>query len=659
METVKKKLSALAAILLAVVTLFSAGYTIRAKAEVKSYDTSDVLEDLVGYRVDGKEFDVLSYELAPTKTEPEMITFVENRFSVNPTLKKDLGYYVYLYNPTGKAVVEDGTNIHIAFGKSIATDGYREFPLKILSKADGKLKENAFYKFKIDLSSFNSTDLYNALDKDKREYKIGEINLNLGSSSKGVEVGETYTYTGFVKGYASDGELDDSLAFSKNRIEEILHPTVTHTYFRPEGTNGKNIYTQDSLHSVYFSVANSVVENYDLLNSLRASWIAARLKPVLISGHEELNAAIEPFLGKNLTTAENDKAYRANVPYMVFGAYSNSKKYTSKGSYDTYDAAYSYGDLDKGFYGVAIGGRAGHINYVVNPLYLLFKCKGNNAADSFIVTGEKLKAKVEEFSKNDNGSKLLGRYSSCLFRYYDYITERVYASEEKTLTSETFTQSWFQKIFRTADFTRNFSSCKAIEVVDYERLSFLKSMSNGTELISKEFFVNVEDVPTFVSACEKNQSNEETTYLFRYEFTDYVAPEALVVKKGLFGAFGKDGTNAYFAEETVDLNFDIIDVEYVKDGQSFFIPCVMDPIDFFPDLNPPVNTTEDGGCRNMNWKQLFGLLALLLLLVVLLPYLPIIITFILNVITLPFKAINGLFKAARKRKKEKKHNNEK
>ncbi|HBK01806.1 MAG TPA: hypothetical protein DDY77_02075, partial [Clostridiales bacterium] len=44
METVKKKLSALAAIFLAVVTLFSAGYTIRAKADEIVY--TGVLEDL-------------------------------------------------------------------------------------------------------------------------------------------------------------------------------------------------------------------------------------------------------------------------------------------------------------------------------------------------------------------------------------------------------------------------------------------------------------------------------------------------------------------------------------------------------------------------------------------------------------------------------------
>ncbi len=642
METVKKKLSALAAILLAVVTLFSAGYTIRAKAEEKSYDTSNVLEDLVGYRVDGKEFDVLSYELDPTKTEPEMITFVENRFSVEPTLKKDLGYYVYLYNPTGKAIVADGTNVHIAFGKSIATDEYREFPLKILSKADGKLKVNAFYKFKIDLSSFNSTDLYNALDKDKREYKIGEINLNLGSSSKGVEVGETYTYTGFVKGYASDGELDDSLAFSKNGIEEIIHPTVTHTYYRPEGTNGKNSYTQDSLHSVYFSIPNSYFEKYERLDSVHASWLAAVLNPVFVSGYTDMNTAIKPFLDKDLTISENDKAYRANVPYMAFGAFSVVNGY--------YDYRFCYGDLDHHFNGWSSLWRVSPFPGSINTLYLLFEPENGLSADDYVLTGEKLKKAVQDFSVEDNGDKILDRYSSRLFETYEQIDKRIFATDDYSLTSATFSKNWFLKFLGIKDNTS--FNCQAIEVIDYNTL--VSDYKQGADYVAKRYCINAADVDDFVKACEENNKNEQTTYLFRYELSDYVATEATVYKKGFLSQFSKLGTNAYFAKETVDLNFDIIDIGFVKDGLTYYIPCVMDPIDFFPDLTSPVNTTEDGGCRNMNWKQLFGLLALLLLLVVLLPYLPTIITFILNVITLPFKAINGLFKAARKRKKEKK-----
>lgn len=651
METVKKKLSALAAILLAVVTLFSAGYTIRAKAEVKSYDTSDVLEDLVGYRVDGKEFDVLSYELDPTKTEPEMITFVENRFSVNPTLKKDLGYYVYLYNPTGKAVVEDGTNVHIAFGKSIATDGYREFSLKILSKADGKLKENAFYKFKIDLSSFNSTDLYNALDKDKREYKIGEINLNLGSSSKGVEVGETYTYTGFVKGYASDGELDDSLAFSKNGIEEILHPTVTHTYYRPEGTNGKNIYTQHSLHSVYFSIANSYFEKYERLDSVQASWCAAVLNPVLVSGYTDLNTAIKPFLDKNLTTTENDKAYRANVPYVTFGNYAKKTAIVGPDNPFLYAAAYSYGHLDS-----AMGLTSVDVDKKVNTLYLLFEPENGFSADDYVLTGEKLKKAIDTFSEKDAQGKLYGRYSLRLFESWKEINKRIFATADYKLTDETFSKNWFSYLFNGGVVDNSFK-CNAIEAVDYNTL--VSDYKQGADYVAKRYCINAADVNDFVKACEENDKNEQTTYLFRYELSDYVASEASIFKKGILNVFSKVSTNAYFAQETVDLNFDIIDIGFVKDGMTYYIPCVMDPIDFFPDLTPPPYTTDDGGCRNMNWKQLFGLLALLLLLVVLLPYLPTIITFILNVITLPFKAINGLFKAARKRKKEKKHHNEK
>lgn len=642
--TIKKRISFMTAILLSVVTLFSAGYNIRVKAEEKSYDTSNVLEDLVGFRVNGNDFDVLSYESDDTISEPQMITFVENRFSVVETLKKDLGYYIYLYNPTEKSIIEDGTNIHLAFGTEAKTEGYRAFPLKILSKENGKSRKNAFYKCKIDISTLDSKELYNLLDKDKRIYKIAEINLNLDGESKGIEVGETYTYTGFVKGYASDGELDDSLAFSKDRIEEILHPTVTHTYYRPEGTNGKNAYTQDSLHSVYFSIPNNYLEKYEQLDSVHASWLAGVLNPVLVSGYTDMNTAIRPFLDKNLTTAENDKAYRANVPYVVFGHY-----YIMSGGQNKL-ADYSYGMLDS-----RIGLTPVSVDKKIDTLYLLFEPEGGLSADDYVLTGKKLKEKILEFSENDSQGKLFNKYSLRLFESYDVKDERITSTDNYTLISNTFSKNWFLKLFGFRD--KIPTGCQAIEAVDYSVL--VEDLKQGTDYVAKKYYVNAGDVDDFVETCKTNDENGQTTYLFRYELTDYVAAEATVFKKGFLNLFSKVSTNGYFAQETVDLNFDIIDIGFTKDGSTYYIPCVMDPVDFFPDMTPPVITTEDGTGCNSNWRQLFGLLALLLLLVILLPYLPTIITFVLNVITLPFKAINGLFKTAKKRQKEKKHNNEK
>ncbi|HBK01807.1 MAG TPA: hypothetical protein DDY77_02080, partial [Clostridiales bacterium] len=99
----------------------------------------------------------------------------------------------------------------------------------------------------------------------------------------------------------------------------------------------------------------------------------------------------------------------------------------------------------------------------------------------------------------------------------------------------------------------------------------------------------------------------------------------------------------------------ILRLKFVTDGITYNLGVIDNKQS---GSSEPSNSTSVGVELNSKftdrWKKIFGLLALLLLLVVLLPYLPTIFTFILNVITLPFKAINGLFKAARKRKKEKK-----
>ena len=144
---------------------------------------------------------------------------------------------------------------------------------------------------------------------------------------------------------------------------------------------------------------------------------------------------------------------------------------------------------------------------------------------------------------------------------------------------------------------------------------------------------------------ENNDYNEKcTVYLFRYMVTDYIAQEATALK---FNGkkWEQQDTNARFFQETVNLDFDIIDLTFVKDDVYTVIPVAMAPIDVIHDSTAPVNTTSD---KNFDLKKLLqiilGGLLLIVLLVVLMPILPTIISVIIKIILLPFRMITAIFK---------------
>ena len=154
-------------------------------------------------------------------------------------------------------------------------------------------------------------------------------------------------------------------------------------------------------------------------------------------------------------------------------------------------------------------------------------------------------------------------------------------------------------------------------------------------------------------------SSESTYYLFRYQVSDYESSE---VKEGEWEyrynalnptasgwTFKNADTNAYFFKETVNLDFDIIDVTFNKNGTLAVIPVVMSPIDVIPSATPPVYTETDTD-KTLWWKLLLGLAGLILLVVILAPVLPYIIQGVWFVITLPVKAVAILVKSFRKEK---------
>ena len=103
----KPALVRILAFVLAMLLLFTSiggGVLHASAASVEdAFKSSDVLDDLVGSTVGGKAFDLLDYPYDPAGSL-RVISFTEYCYSYAANKQDDYGLYLYIYNPTGRAV---------------------------------------------------------------------------------------------------------------------------------------------------------------------------------------------------------------------------------------------------------------------------------------------------------------------------------------------------------------------------------------------------------------------------------------------------------------------------------------------------------------------------------------------------------------------------
>ena len=144
--------------------------------------------------------------------------------------------------------------------------------------------------------------------------------------------------------------------------------------------------------------------------------------------------------------------------------------------------------------------------------------------------------------------------------------------------------------------------------------------------------------------------------MFRFATSDYYSHDANIIQigEGFLWSDKQTEGQAYIAQESVFLDFDIIQLTFNKEGDYTVIPVVSSPIDIVNDITPPVFMPDEG----LEWWQIaLALILLVLLIVVLAPVLPYIISGIVWLIGIPMKLIKVISKAFKRQKKRKEHNN--
>lgn len=655
--------AALLSVLFLFVLLLSPSLGLVAHAEsAAEFEKVNVLDDLKDAEIDGEPFSLEKYGFNHRK-ETQVFSFVEFCYSFYENLQEDYGLYLYIYNPKGLHFAEDSelNKVNLRAGDNVSAS-FKKYPLVYLNQSEEADYEGLFYKFKVWLTEEEKQEILDTVNSSNRIYRVAEIELlaegNLNATA--IPVATTYFYKGYAGGYGSKADAESTLTCNSEQSDTLSLKPYTTTY-RPSGSNGKGNCTQDSLHSVYFAVPKEFINRYGEMSAVHATWLNAVLAPALVTGNEEAYNAILNYLGVNIGT------HTEGLDFHYYGDY---ERRTSSGMGSVTEHTYGFG------YNAVAGAALGLFydgdtefkkddgsviwsnpkeGYNIETLYTMYYAgAGTDSADGFEVSSDMIRDKLLQGTQKYGGALVNGKYSRVLFERVDEKFTEVNIRRDETfdLTSQTISKSWWDKLWNLKGdvSTTVFDGIQAIYPVKKDDLS------GGKEEVCKRLYISTADYDAFKKHFEENEANS-TVYLFRYQVSDYISQEASLYKGSGAFSFKQVDTNAYFFQETVNLDYDIIDVTFSNGETETVIPVVMSPIDHIPSATPPIHTTSD--VRSSWWKILLGVIALVFIVVLLLKFAPWLIYGIGKVIAAPFKAISKACSSGRERRREKREEKKK
>lgn len=564
---------------------------------VNELDKTPVLEDL------GEEY-VKKYE-SQTSGQIQLHSFQEYCYSGKPTvLNTKYGLYLYIYNPSRtefeeKTGWENNTvNMATSYNASGDPDRYDKLRLKNCGYTTGEY-DKLFYKFRI-IGLEDVVKNVQAMDNQYgyRRYDISEIELRVKGNTAGAHaytIARTYTYKGYAEGCGSE---EASTLVCEQSEMDVLHLKPYATSYRPEGNNGKNEYTQDSLHSVWFSVPNEYIEKYGEMYAVHAMWREAVLKPALVTGNQEAYNAISEYLGVELG------GHNENLNYAYLGDYNGSSSPGMGGAtFHTYSYSYNLFEAYSGGTPLYRG-----VGEEIDPLYLMFYSgKEEDSADNYVVSSADLKQAMKDASDMFGGAMITtkeGAYSSALFESVGKLEDYDITKDDtaQLLSKTPVDKSFWDKLFNR-DTQYEGGAIENEEIYAIHEVT-ATDLTGNKKVVADRLYISQSDYDELMKAYSNAQNADETLYLFRFAKSEYMSQEASLLeeKKLITEYWAEVDSNAYFFSSSVYLDFDIIDVTFKKGEVKTVIPVVMSPIDIFSESTPPIDTTEDDPPW---WKDLF------------------------------------------------------
>ena len=620
-----------------------------------SFESSNVLDDLFSSTVNGLPFDIKNFPFNE-KSSIQILNFVEFCYTYKESKKDDFGLYVYVYNPQGLDIDKTSkqNKIQLATYSDEFGEHYDKFQLQFINEAEQSNYKGLFYKYKIvDKKGADGKTLIDRVNSNERVYKVSGIELLTKGNTNATEygVGGTYKFSGYAKGYGPDVNAESNLVCSVENLE-TLSLEVHHTNYRT-GVSSLGADHYNEVNTVYFAVPNRIFKEYGHLQKIRAEWWEYKTKMAAITSNYdyykntllpytgtytgEYNSSVDNYLysgyygqsGMGYANHYFDWTYNKDLSMkssLMFTQTYHSDKVSDIMPYAFYSPAVDVDSVFKFLYSDPIAGSVDSTQ-VAEWIYNYSNDLGHGYIDC---NGRKISKDLFE-DDVDSG------------RDMGYNDKTIDLGDTFDLNSYDSNHNWWNKFwdygFSWPDTSEQYSDVAPI----YELKE--SDLSGSDADISKKLLINSDDVDELKDFFDAAEKNEERVILFRFANTDYYcapafAPHVQNITK----------TDTYVAQQTVFLDFDIIELTFNKDGVYHVIPVVSSPMDIVNGFTPPPPKFEW-------WKVILALLILVLLFVLIYPILPHVISFVIfifkwvvKIILLPFKMIGKAFKRKKKPK---------
>jgi hypothetical protein len=514
-------------------------------------DTSDVLDDLSRSTINGKAFSLSDYGKTSDK-DTQVLTFVEYCYNYYANAQDNYALYVYIYNPHPTTYNLTSNQNKIQF--SVAGGDYQKYAISFLSASTKSGYENVFLKYKVVLTSNRKDNILSALDADERVYSVSGVELLVADERTPEEykVATTYRYTGYAKDCGKNLNNDSTLAVTSQELETVSLE-VKGTYFRYPTTTT----TATQLNSVYFAVDNSLLQKYGNLYKIWAEYYQYNLAPIVVVSDDDVYNCF-----KNAPSDIDDNG----LDYAIMAGTEKVDAPLNTIIQTTFYYDWIYGKTTTvSFLGTKFEANDGAEVYTKKPLIF----NGGDTPRTYTISRDSLMASMYQLAE-ETGAKTgeLNDYVLCGGKGYQNIN--LSADDLFDLqgfnVGNSFWNWWYKQ------FGYNNETIEDITPIYKVTQSDLYSSD-----ITNDLLIATEDETNFITYCKEAMNNNKSVYLFRYGTSDYKELEGLVTETGVASGF-----NQFHAQsirwQTVDMNFDIIQLGFGNAEKIVIIPVVSNPI---------------------------------------------------------------------------------
>lgn len=509
------------------------------------FERTDVLDDLDAMTVDGKD---ASFSLDGADDGVKVISLLEYCYSAVGQ-NEQYGLYLYIHAQDYVAL-ESSSQLNKITLSYDGGERYKKYAIKYLNENSTPEEVGKFYKYKVNFTAAERAEVLKGVDRAKREYRVSEIELKQPRQSKATAyyVATNYRYTGFANGYGG-GVSTAGLKCEQQELDTV-ELDVRSTYYRYPQTLSSGV----QINSVYFAIDNKYLSRYGTLYKIWAEYERRDLAPIVVTDNQNAYNWLHDVAPADLNAVDE------NGKYFVFRVAINGGVPTPGSVKNWSDWVYG-----KGWKADILGQQIIMVGNYARRTKRLLSFYTTQAAQTCDISREELMNEIErtaelygeEYVYDDGqGYTQLALTKDDLFNIKGFNTSAGFAE-------------WFYGLLHKFDVNGDIENIEPI----YE----IKQADLSKTNLCDELLIAEEDEAAFKSFCNTAMDQDKTVWLFRYGTTEYSQHKAYIVPSGVSIFQGSDSQSLRF--ETIDRNFDIIQLGFKNDKQLVIIPVAASPID--------------------------------------------------------------------------------